>query len=195
MSVLAPYLEGFKAQPQAPGWLQALRQESLQRAETCGFPTTRDEAWKYTSIAMLEKRGFQPSAPQAKLDAATLASLVIPAFEGSQAVFVNGRYQANLSRLPAGVRVVNAGSLDEDLRGLLKAPLAWENDTFLNLNTALFQDMLSLALGAGTVLEAPLEILHVSMPEAKPASHYPRYVLKLGESARALVVERYVGLE
>ena len=194
MSTLAPYLEGFKAQPHAAGWLQALRQDSLQRAEARGFPSNRDEAWKYTSTAMLEKRAFRPESPEAKLEAAALASLVIPALEGPQIVFMNGRYQADLSRLPAGVRVVRTGSMDEGLRGLLKVPLIWENDTFLNLNTALFQDAVVLELGAGMVLDSPLEILHVSAPAERAASHYPRYIVKLGEAAQAFLIERYAGL-
>jgi len=195
MSALASYIEGFQALPKAAGWLQSLRQDSLRRAEIRGFPTVRDEAWKYTSTTMLEKRGFRPAATRAKLDAAALARLVIPALEGPQVVFMNGHYQAGLSRLPAGVRVVSADSMTEDLRELLRVPAAWEDDTFLNLNTALFQDLLILELAAGVALESPLEILHVSVPEAQPASHHPRFLLKLGEAARALVVERYTGLE
>ena len=41
-------------------------------------------------------------------------------------------------------------------------PAEWQDDTFINLNTALFRDGLLLETGAGQTLEAPLELLHVS---------------------------------
>lgn len=195
MSALAPYLESFKAQPQAAGWLQSLRQESLTRAEARGFPTTRDEAWKYTSAALLEKRAFKPDGSTAALDSAALAKLLIPGLDCPRAVFVNGRFSAALSKLPQGARVVAASAADESLRALLEAPKGWEDDVFLNLNTALFQEALVLELAADAKLEQPLAFLHVSLPSAEPASHHLRCVVNLGSHAEAMFLERYVGLE
>jgi len=195
MSALAPYLEGFKAQAQAIGWLQSLRQESLTRAETRGFPSQRDEAWKYTSTAPVEKRGFKPAASTVTLDSATLAKLLIPGLDCPHAVFVNGRFAAGLSDLPKGVRVLAAAAADEGLRALLKYPKGWEDDVFLNLNTALFQDALVVELAADTKLDQPLAFLHISLPGGEPASHHLRCVLNLGTHAQATFIERYVGLD
>ncbi|HEY3645224.1 MAG TPA: SufD family Fe-S cluster assembly protein, partial [Gammaproteobacteria bacterium] len=194
MSALAPYLEGFKSQPQAAVWLQALRQESLTRAEARGFPTTRDEAWKYTSATLLEKRAFKPATSTATLDVPALEKLLIPGLDCPRAVFVNGRFVAALSKLPKGVRVVDAGVADESLRALLKAPKGWEDDVFLNLNTALFQDALVVELAPDTKLAEPFGLLHLSLPGGEPASHHLRCVLNLGTHAQATFLERYVGL-
>ena len=195
MSALAPYLEGFKAQPQASAWLQSLRQESLARAESRGFPTTRDEVWKYTSVALLEKRGFKPAIAPAVLGAAALTKLLIPGLDCPRAVFVNGRYSVALSKLPKGVRIVDAKSIDENLHALFKPPNDWEGDVFLNLNTALFQDTLVIELAPDTKLDEPLALLHVSLPDTEPASHHLRCALSLGDHAQATFIERYVGLD
>src|SRR6185437_4816013 len=152
MSALAPYLEGFKTQPHANGWLQSLRQESLARAERRGFPTQRDEAWKYTSTAALEKRGFRPAISTPALDAGALDKLLVPGLDCPRAIFVNGRFSSQLSNLPEGVRVLTAAAADMDLRALLQAPKGWEDDAFLNLNTALFQDALVVELAPHTRL-------------------------------------------
>ena len=193
MSSLAPYLEGFKTLPPAPAWLQSLKHDALQQADARGLPATRDEAWKYTSLALLEKRGFRPMLSEARLDAATLARLTIVGLDVSRAVFVNGRYDASLSRLPPGVRVVEAAAADESLRPLLAVPGGWRDDTFVNLNTAIFQAALVLELDAGVSLETPLEVLHVSLPETESASHHLRCLVRLGTDARATLIERYVG--
>jgi Fe-S cluster assembly protein SufD len=195
MNALAPYLEGFKAQPQAAAWLQSLRQESLLRAEARGFPGAHDEAWKYTSAALLEKRGFKPATSAATLDALALGKLLIPGLDCPRAVFVNGRFAPALSRLPQGARVVTAGAADASLRKLLKVHKGWEDDVFLNLNTALFQDALVLELAPDTKLAEPFALLHVSLPGSEPASHQLRCALHLGSHAQASFIERYVGPE
>ena len=45
-------------------WLARLRRDALERFATSGIPTRREEAWKHTSLAALEKAVFsaQPSA-------------------------------------------------------------------------------------------------------------------------------------
>ena len=190
---LAPYLEAFKTLPPAKSWLQAFKQDALRRADSRGFPASRDEAWKYTPVAALEKRGFKPSLSQTTLGAATLAKLTIAGLDVPRAVFVNGRFDASLSKLPQGARVMEAGAADESLRPFLAISKDWQDDVFVNLNTALFQTALVLELDAGTVLEAPLELLHVSLPEFDSASHHLRCVVKLGANAQAVLIERYVG--
>jgi len=193
VDALTPYLEGFKALPLAKDWLQSFKQEALQRAGTRGFPAARDEAWRYTPVATLEKRGFRPTLSQTKLGAATLATLTIAGLDVPRAVFVNGRFDASLSNLPQGARVVEAGAADESLHSLLAVSKEWQDDVFVNLNTALFQSVLVLQLDAGVVLEAPLALLHVSLPEIDSASHHVRCVVKLGTNAQATLIERYVG--
>src|SRR5579859_475935 len=190
---MAPYLEGFKELPQAKGWLHAFKEEALQRANTRGFPAARDEAWKYSSVAALEKRGFRPAVTRTNLGAATLATLSIPGLDTLRAVFVNGRFDASLSRLPAGARIVESSTTDEHLRPLFAVSKEWHDDTFLNLNTAFFQEALVLELQPGAALEVPLEFLHVSLPETESASHHLRCMVKLGADSRATFIERYVG--
>lgn len=190
---LKPYLEGFSRLPEAAEpRLRALQAEALKRAEARGFPGPRDEAWKYSSTAALEKRAFAPSALPVKLDAARVEKFAIPGFESDRLVFVNGRYEASLSKPPRGLRVEPLSSAGTDA---LAAPTGWEEDVFLNLNTALTRDGLLLTLEAGARLDSPIEILHISALEAAPSSHHLRLVLSLGDGAQATLVERYAGIE
>ena len=67
-----------------------------------GLPGPRSEAWKYTSLRQLERRGFDSAPlPAAALDPALLADVPAP-----RLVFVNGRHVpalSALSTLPEGV--------------------------------------------------------------------------------------------
>lgn len=194
-SALQPYVEGYRELPAAPAWLRSIQDAALERAVKLGFPAARDEAWKYTSVTGLEKRAFKPAATAGKLSKSTLDALLISGFDSYRAVFVDGRYAPEFSRLPTGVRAIPLAQADETLRGLLAVPMEWQDDTFANLNTALFRDGLLLEIGAGQLLETPLELLHISTAGAGTAAHNLRYVVRLAEGASACLVERYVGLE
>ena len=41
------------------GWIDRTRREALDRFCERGFPTPRDEDWKYTSLRPLERRAFR----------------------------------------------------------------------------------------------------------------------------------------
>jgi Fe-S cluster assembly protein SufD len=189
---LQPYREGFAALPRAPqSWLQTLREDAMRRALATGFPSPRDESWKYTSATALEKRAFAPAGAAAHIDPSAIAATAIQGLDTDRAVFVDGRFQASLSRLPSAVRASALAA--DDARELLAVPVEWEQDTFLSLNTALFQEGLLLELDA--VCDRPLELTHLSLPQGKPASQHPRCVLRLGPGAKLLLIERYVGLD
>ena len=53
-----PYLSAFKHYQQngggsGPGWLRKLREAGIASFEKLGFPTARNEDWKYTSVGSL----------------------------------------------------------------------------------------------------------------------------------------------
>ena len=193
-AALQSYAEGYRDLPAAPAWLRPIQEAALQRAMQRGFPAARDEAWKYTSVAALEKRAFRPALAVGKLSKAAFEGLLIPGLDSPRAVFVDGRYAAEFSRLPAGVRAVPLAQADESLRDSLAVAAEWQDDTFVNLNTALFRDGLLLEIAAGQVLDAPLELLHVSTADAGVAAHNLRFIVRLAQGASACVIERYAGL-
>lgn len=190
-TAMQAYVEGYRSLPAAPAWLKPLQEAALERAEARGFPGARDEAWKYTSVALLEKRGFKPAFASVQLDVDVLEALLIPGLDASRAVFVNGRYDPVLSHLPEGVKLVSLASADAGIEDTLTLSSDWEHDTFVNLNTALFRDGLLLELAPGQVLERPLELLHVSLPEDGAPAHHLRFVIRLGAGAQASLIERY----
>ena len=100
-----------------PPWLREERRGALARFAARGLPTTRDEEWKYTSIAPIAAARFDLVADATGEVPAEegLAPFLIEARSWNRLVFVNGRYVAKLSTigpLPPGGR---AGSLAEAL--------------------------------------------------------------------------------
>ncbi|HTG17074.1 MAG TPA: hypothetical protein VK747_17625, partial [Blastocatellia bacterium] len=59
-----PYLSAFKHYQEngggsGPGWLRKLREAGIASFEKLGFPTIRNEDWKYTSVGPLAATVFE----------------------------------------------------------------------------------------------------------------------------------------
>jgi len=168
--------------------LSDLRQVASDRFDTLGFPTTKNEDWKFTNLApFLKTLDAEPGslAPE-ELAAAPFADLGRP-----RLVFVNGRYAPLLSAPPAGVK---AGSLREALDsggvGQVGRYADFEKNALVALNTAEFEDGALVEIGNGCVLDSPIHLLFVSTGGAA----YPRNLILAGRDSQATILETYLGL-
>ncbi len=186
----------------APAWLRQIRSAALTRFAALGFPTTRQEEWRFTSVAPIAETPFQPAARRAGPAAKRVAPLLIPVESACRLVFIDGRFIAPLSvsrGLPKGVR---AGSLATGLaqdpdwfeRHLARhAPV--EANPFGALNTAFIRDGAYVHVAAGVDLDEPLQLLFVSAPGARPTVAHPRVLIVVEQGARASVIESYAALQ
>jgi Fe-S cluster assembly protein SufD len=179
-------------------WLQRTRALAFEHFAELGFPTLRDEDWKYTSVATLEKRAFR-LVPESLngVSADQVAPLALG--DSHLLVFVNGRHAPGLSRLgrlPSGADV---GSLAQ---ALAKRPERFEAllirdaealvNGFTALNAAFWADGATIDLAAGCVVEKPIHLLFITT-DADLAVH-PRNIIRAGAGSQVEIIEHYVGL-
>jgi Fe-S cluster assembly protein SufD len=188
-------------QRREPAWLGTRRAGAMDRFQALGFPTTRDEEWRFTSVAPIANTGFvRPPDPvilphRQAIDPFRLRGAL------AEVVFVDGRHVPELSHtdaLPAGVRVeplAAALAADPDaLEEYLARLASFERQAFTALNTALFADGLVLRVPAATVLAAPIHLLFVSSASGhEPVMTHPRVLAMIGENSQAALVESYAG--
>ena len=196
----APYVEAYRAQPRPadePRWLAERREAALRNFGDKGFPTRRQEAWRFTDLRPLQRAPLPPTAGGAvarqALDTYRLAGAA------HRLVFVNGRFSPELSAvgaLPKGAWLApTTRTLAE--RPDIAAGAIDETDTvgaqpFASLNAALFTDGFVLSLEAGVCLDHPIEIIHLGRAEA-PCSLHLRNLVALGAGSRASLIESYAG--
>jgi Fe-S cluster assembly protein SufD len=206
--VTAPYVEAFERSTRngggkGPAELVARRREAFDRFVARGFPTTKDEDWRFTPVAPIARGEW-------KLDGWTAGRLVTAAqlepFRFGQPdwctlVFVDGQFRAELSHrpeLPAGVRVepfAEALARDPDFIQRSFARVAEPDSTpFSALNAALAHDGAVIRVAAGTDLAEPVHLLHVTTPEAAGAALQTRTILAVEQGARAQFVESFAAL-
>jgi Fe-S cluster assembly protein SufD len=196
-------LEGYRAAylgqaPPPAAWLRALKAEAFERFLRRGFPTTRDEEWKYTNVQPLARTAFVPAAP-APAPLARLRQLDFGgAFSGQEIVFLNGRFVPELSTLHPAQGVAIRRLSDVLAEGVVAGQVgvvdAVERRTaFADLNTALLAEGVYLEVAAGAVVPSPIHVLHVSSAPEAPGVSHPRTLLVLRSGAQATVVETYGG--
>ncbi|MEY2667425.1 MAG: hypothetical protein RJA59_63, partial [Pseudomonadota bacterium] len=89
-------LAGAESLSPAPEFVASVRRGGRQAFERSGLPTTRQEDWRFTSLAPLAAHAFGAADPAAPVTAAQLEAAAGKAF-GPRLVFVNGRFRADLS--------------------------------------------------------------------------------------------------
>jgi Fe-S cluster assembly protein SufD len=198
---LQPWIATVEQRAQgAPRWLQDLRDKAAARFAALGFPTVRDEEWRFTNVAPIASTEFA-SAGAAEVSLEAIDALPYGNLPFRLAI-VNGRFSAALSRLnhlPAGVR---AGSLatafteHPDVVPRYYGHLAdFQSRSFVALNTALAADGAYLYIPDGTVLEQPIEILFVAAGSAStPEMIQARTLVVAGDRSQARIVETYATL-
>ncbi|WP_291159494.1 Fe-S cluster assembly protein SufD [Gemmatimonas sp. UBA7669] len=186
----------------APGSLKGLRAAGAEAFKTLGFPTTRNEDWHYTNVSAIATAQYTPAADVApvSLDAAALEPYT---FGGTWplVVFVNGRFNAELSRLdalPAGisVRSLADASVDdaEALGAVLGTAATADRDGFTALNAAFAGEGTYIRVSKEMVIDTPIHLLHVTDARGEGLMSHPRHVLVAERHAKAMVVESHIGL-
>ena len=199
------YLAQFEVQsdrrPAGPAWLESRRRAAIARFAALGFPTTRDEEYRFTNIGPIAETDFRHPASGTHVDSAEFAEHLYGEAVAAELVFVDGRFVVALSsvdRLPTGV---TAGNLTEVLKRtpeLCQAALgtlAGEDDSALTaLNLALFEDGAAVHVGRGVVVDCPINLVFVTTGSAAPTASFPRVLLIAGEHSQSRFIETHVGL-
>ncbi len=207
----APWLSAFAAL-EHDGWLRRdrwtapLRRAALDRFAALGFPTTRQEEWRFTSVAPIARVPFRPQAAYQPngLTPEQFERFTFEPWECSHLVFVNGYFAPELSTLrsmPDGVRVMSLAEALRTQRDAVAPHLGRlagtdvNTNVFAALNTAFMQDGLFMEIPAGVAVDEPIHLLFVSSPHGRDLASCPRNLIVAGPGSQAAIVESYVNLD
>ena len=177
----------------------ALRGEALDRLLQLGWPTARDESWKYVPLRLLEKRVFEaPTLEPVPVDATALAARTLKLMPVTRLVFVNGILIPALSSPLEPRDGITIASLAAEIERnpeqaslRIRMPGDDADDRLALLNLAFLADGVDLRIRAGAS-PAPLYLQFVSCGEHR-ASH-PRVLIDMEAGARASIIEHFVTL-
>ncbi len=199
MSAVETWVAGFRDRaPHLPGaklpWLAALRERAIERFASEGWPTTRRENWRHTSLAFMEQQDFAPSL--SPIDAKAILARMRGDEPGHWLVFVDGRLAPTLSAigvLPAGAEILGLADAFDQRADEVEAAFggAGDGDSPAALNAAFAADGAFVRLSRGVAVDAPIHLVFIA--GGTEASRHVRNLVLADAGAQATIVEHYLG--
>lgn len=179
-----------------PQTASAMRESAAQELKGMSLPTTKWEAWKYSSVKPLLAHTFKQAS---ETEVSDITPYLIPGLDASIMVFVNGKYNPSLSQIEdqSGLIIRSLDAISEnDLAAYDKDFGQVANrteDIFSSLNTAYAGDGVWVAVSKNKNIEKPLHIIHLT--DVKEASAVQsRNLFVLEAFAELKVVESFHSL-
>jgi Fe-S cluster assembly protein SufD len=180
-------------------WLEHLRQRAMDSFGQLGFPTVRDEDWKYTNLAPLTRVNFEPNVSRSSaVERVSLDYSSFPEAAKSRLVLVNGILHEELSSLEGAgqiiVQEISEAVADSRYGDLIREHLAQGADYSANgptaLNTA-FMTGVFVLVPRNIKLDAPLHINCLADPARTEMANFPRVLLIAEENSAATIIETF----
>ena len=158
-------------------WLELVRNSAMDRFEQLGFPSVREEDWKYTNLAPLAKENFVPAISGGEVAVADVSRFAFREAAGAHLVVVNGFLRDDLSVTTALDNVVAIDLLsaavdaryNKIVRKFLARNAGYHNNGLTALNTAFVQSGVLVWIPKNVKLETPLQITYVTDAEYNAA--------------------------
>jgi Fe-S cluster assembly protein SufD len=188
-----------QALPSLPGGMKtrARREAAFAAFRKHGLPHRRIEEWKYTDLRALVRKALPPAErPSDEAAARAVMDTVDPlrGLDRYRLVIVDGFFIEAISDVDpltaVGIEVASLATLlDADQDELLSASALAATDLALALNTAFATDGVAIRVRAGTLLDRPIELVHVATGGAIAVRH----ALEVGEGATVRLLESHRG--
>jgi Fe-S cluster assembly protein SufD len=166
-SLLQQVLGAFKEQgvSDEPSFFVEARQLAFERFEAAGFPTVKNEEWKYTNIHSIINKPYALDV-DVDIEGLDFSAGEIPQLEAYRIILVNGQYVLAVSELE-NVKGLSVIPMDEATSEPAFeshfAKYADKSDNIMvALNTAAFTNGVFIHLKKGVVLDKPIQIIHVA---------------------------------
>lgn len=177
--------------------VQRARERGLQSFKKQGFPTRRNEEWKYTNITpYLQEKYSIDGIEKSSAGNELIEAAYIPHLDCYQVVLTNGQLQSinKEQGLPSFLKVqaISEAQKNEAFADYFDKGTDVEEFPFTALNTALFSDGLFIEIDANTVLEKPLHIVHVFTAVNDNVFIQPRHLLVVRKGANLNLIESIV---
>jgi Fe-S cluster assembly protein SufD len=185
-----------------------VRQNSIEPNETAlallaktKFPTLKDEEWRFTNVAPILKKNFEPTTKEDKArgDLREKINRARLLDSGALLVFENGFLNeelSDLSELPEGAVVgglANAKKENPELVGKFLGKAIKNKNAFEILNGLFATDGAFVYIPKNTAVEKPISVVFVNGAEGNPKMISPRNIIALEENAEAKVIFSYNG--
>ncbi len=186
----------FNQIEQLKSTLSSERAEALSQFLAAGFPTKKDEEYKYTDLSEAVNKQYSLVPKQEfHITKEQLDQLHLGEEHFDFIVFVNGKFQKALSKISVEnaefLTLNNAFSSNKDLVEKYFNQIKPKNTAFTALNDALFSDGFFLFVPKNTVIEKPIHLFYISENQDENVFYTTRNLLIVEEGVKVEVIESH----
>ncbi|OZV70950.1 Fe-S cluster assembly protein SufD [Winogradskyella aurantia] len=177
-----------------------IRTQAIKNFEIEGFPTKRQEAWKYTSLNSILKYDYSVFPKHEKaLDYGEVKKYFIHDIDSYKIIFVDGKYSSHLSQTThdgIDVCLMSAALTKPKYRLVIDNYFnkIAAKDGLSSLNTAFSAEGAYIHIPKNKVVEKPIQILHFSTGDESALLLQPRNLIVVDENAHVQIIERHQSL-
>jgi Fe-S cluster assembly protein SufD len=181
--------------------LHEVRNEAIKNFERKGFPTKKEEAWKYTSLNTILKNDFSvfPKKENA-IEFAEVKKYFLHEVDTYKIVFIDGIFSSFLSSTSHdGLDVCTMSSALNKPKYKIYIDqffnkIASKDESLTSLNTAFANEGAYVNIPKSKVVEKPIEIIYFSTGTEAALMIQPRNLIIVGENAYVQILERHQSL-
>ncbi len=178
-----------------------IRTEAMKNFELKGFPTKKEEAWKYTSLNSLQKIDFSifPKEVNA-IDYKEVKKYFIHEIDTYRIVFIDGIYCSYLSETTHdGVDICLLSSaltkpMYKQVIDVYFNKIASKEESLTSLNTAFSREGAYIYIPKNKMPKKPIEILHFATGSESSVLLQPRNLVIVEENSEVQIIERHQSL-
>lgn len=184
-----------------PDHVHSLRTQALDHFLKTGFPSGKDEDWRFTDLKTLLDREFHTpvEASPISVDYSEMQDSQIP--DTLTFWVVNGQLQSYDSgtkdvRDKISIEPLNV-AFRQSSNGTVKSMTANSSrfaHPFVTLNTALMQQGLIVRIPPETVLDQPLHFVYLTQPEGDNEARHLRILIDIGPHSDVTIIEHFIGI-
>lgn len=178
--------------------LHDLRTLAIKNFEHKGFPTKKDEAWKYTSLNAILKKDFTVFPKnESTIEFKDVKKYFLHEIDTYKLVFIDGVFASNLSSTThegIDVCLMSSALTKPKYKMVIDSyfnQIASKDESLTSLNTAFANEGAYINIPKSKVADKPIEIMYFSTGSETALLEQPRNLIVVGENSHVQIIERH----
>ena len=178
-----------------------IRTSAIKKFQDLGFPSKKLENWKYTSLNQILKEDYTVFAKQKNvIDFKKVKDYFIDNIESYKIVFVDGYFDPFLSQTShegIDICIMSAALNKAKYSDVIKKyfnKISDEKDSLTSLNTAFSKEGVYIHVPKNTLVEKPVEVVHIATGNEAALMLQPRNLIVIEENSEIEIVESHRSL-
>jgi Fe-S cluster assembly protein SufD len=191
----------FEEQIDVHSELHDLRTSAIKNFENKGFPTKKEESWKYTSLNAILKNDFTVFPKnENSIEFKDVKKYFIHEIDTYKVVFIDGIFSSNLSSTThQGLDIcLMSSALNKPKYKMVIDTyfnqIASKDESLTSLNTAFANEGAYINIPKSKVVNKPIEIMYFSTGTEAALLLQPRNLVIVGENSHVQIIERHQSL-